>query len=203
MAHEKRAEHFPYLRARLGDVPFFVDKGKPGDAENLGIWKNCRRSWLAYDRDADWHFVLQDDSIVCEHFRDRLEKLLEKIGNQDFIISLYAGARYLSKAQAAVRNGLDYIVDNNILNENALGMRTKHIEEMVQYCDDRGQDSDRNIKGYMRKNKVLTFVPMPSLIQHRDGPSLYRVLYHSMYEDNIRQAVWYIDDPKPESLQVV
>ena len=38
MGHEDREEFFPYLKEKLGDVPFFIDKGKPGDQDNLGMW---------------------------------------------------------------------------------------------------------------------------------------------------------------------
>lgn len=198
MAHEKRADWFPYLREKLGDVPFLVDRGRPGDAENLGLWGNCRRAWLAYDRGAEWHFVLQEDSILCADFRNQLTNLLENVREQDVVLSLYAGSRYRTLVEAAMRNGDPCVIGNSIYNENALGMRTKHIEAMVDFCDRRNAETDRYIQGYARSNGLKIYTPVPSLINHRPDPSLYRNLYNEVYEDSVRQAVWFIDDPRPE-----
>lgn len=197
MAHDEREEFFPYLRDRLGDVPFFIDTGRPGDPKNLGVWGNCRRSWLAYDPKAEWHFVIQDDSILCRDFHERIENLLARLGDQDFVISLYAGARYQNKAAAAIRLKRPYIIGNTILNENALGMRTKHIRDMVEYCDSRGAETDRYIQSFARRRSLLIYAPIPSPVDHRIIPSLYRKLYDRAYPDSPRSAVWFADDKCP------
>lgn len=201
MAHEERAEWFPYLREMLGDVPFSIDKGKPGDAENLGIWGNCKRSWLMGDPESEWTFILQDDSIICENFYEKLNAVLDKIGEQDFALSLYAGERYRAKVAAAVRLKHPYIIGNNILNENALGMRTRHVADMVKYCDLRQATTDRYIQAFCRRRNLLIYSPLPSLVDHRATPSLYRRLYKKVYPDLIRSAVWFADN-EPPSLEL-
>lgn len=198
MCHEARAGWFPYLKEKLGDVPFLIDKGTPGDSENLGVWGNCKRSWLVYDPEAEWHFVLQDDSVICSDFFKRIDALLDTIGEQDFIISLYAGGRYRNKIANAIRRGCPYVIGNSILNENALGMRTKYVKEMVEYCDSRDAVSDRYIQTYGRRRGLLIYSPLPSLINHRPDPSLYRALYKRAYPDQARTAVWFADDAKPK-----
>lgn len=198
MCHEKRAEWFPYLEEKLGNVPFLVDKGGPGDPENLGVWGNCKRSWLAFDPEAEWHFVLQDDSIICQDFYEHLNAVLDTIGEQDFIVSLYAGGRYRNKIANAIRRKCPHIIENMILNENALGMRTKHIQEMVDYCDSRDAVSDRYIQSYGRRRGLLVYSPIPSLIDHRPEPSLYRELYKKAYPDSVRSAVWFADNKAPD-----
>lgn len=198
MAHEARSEWFSYLREKLGDVPFSIDRGKPGDAENLGIWGNCKRSWLMGDPDSEWTFILQDDSLICQDFYKKLDAVLDTIGEQDFIVSLYAGGRYRNKVASAIRRNCPHVIGNAILNENALGMRTKHIEEMVEYCDSRDATTDRYIQTYGRRRGLLVYSTVPSLIDHRPDPSLYRRLYNKAIPDSVRTAVWFADSPAPE-----
>ena len=194
MGHESREEFFPYLKEKLGDVPFFIDKGKPGDQDNLGMWGNCRRAWLAFDPTAEWHFVLQEDSIICQDFHTKLKEVLEKIGKQDFVISLYTGDRAKEKIKKAVRRNEDHLILYNILNENALGMRTKHILQMVAYCDFRNASNDKFIQTFARRNNLPTYHPLPSLIDHRATTSLYRTLYKQPNPEIERRAVWFSDN---------
>lgn len=201
MAHEERAEWFPSLRDVLGEVPFFIDSGGPGDPGNLGVWGNCRRAWLSYDPEAEWHLVLQDDSILCGDFLRKLAGVLTSLGEQDFALSLYAGERYRAKVAAAVRLKRPYIIGNNILNENALGMRTRHVADMVKYCDLRQATTDRYIQAFCRRRNLLIYSPLPSLVDHRAAPSLYRRLYKKVYPDLIRSAVWFADN-EPPSLEL-
>ena len=91
-----------------------------------------------------------------------------------------------------------YLIENVILNENALGMRTKYIKEMVDYCDSRDAVSDRYIQTYGRRRGLLVYSPVPSLIDHRPDPSLYRSLYKKAYPDSVRSAVWFADNEAPE-----
>lgn len=198
MAHEDRSKWFEYLKEKLGDVTFCIDKGKPGDPENLGIWGNCKRSWLAYDPQAEWHIVLQDDSLICQDFYKKLDEVFEKIGERDYIVAFYAGGRYRNKIANALRRGHDYLIESVILNENALCMRTKHIQAMVDYCDMREANSDRFIQTFARKNQLLVYSPLPSLIDHRPDPSLYRRLYRKSYHDSIRSAIWFADNKRPK-----
>jgi hypothetical protein len=203
MAHEERKEWIPGMIGILGDVPVLMDRGRPGDAENLGLWANCRRSWLAFDPEAEWHFVLQDDSILPRDFHKRLDRILDRIGAQDFVISLYAGERYRARVMTALNAGRPYVIGNEILNENALGMRTKHIAQMVAYCDSRGADSDRYIQTYARKKGLPIYAPLPSIVNHRVAPSLYRRLYEKAYPDSVRQAVWFAGENPPVNRGII
>lgn len=124
MACKEREDNVPYFIEKLGEVPISIDYGEKG------IWNNCKDSWLLH-QNKDWHIVLQDDSIIPPDFNKHIENLIKKVGDQDYIISLYAGARLKNKIRMALNSGKDFVTHYSILNENALMMRTKHINQIV------------------------------------------------------------------------
>lgn len=190
MACKEREDNVPYFIEKLGEVPISIDYGEKG------IWNNCKDSWLLH-QNKDWHIVLQDDSIIPPDFNKHIEDLIRKIGDQDYIISLYVGARLKNKIRVALNMGKDFVTHYSILNENALMMRTKHINQMINYCDSRKATTDRYIQTFARKKGLLVYYPVPSLIQHRADGSVYRKKYNKPLPDSVRQAVWYIEDSKP------
>lgn len=190
MGHEDRSGFFSYLKEKLSGAFLFVDKGKPGDEENLGIWGNARRSWLAYDKNAEWHFVIQDDSILTEKFHEKLTKLLTNL-KEDYVVALYAGENARRIIRIAKKRGKNHFIDGRIFNENALGMRTKHIEEMVAYCDAKNTKLDLEIEQWAKSKRLPIYYPLPSLVDHREDKSIYRYQVNHPGKDRIRKAVWF------------
>lgn len=191
MACRQREKYFEYLKEKLGDIPFSIDEVKGQDG-HVGVWENCKRAWRMR-RDSEWTLILQDDSIICEHFYERVEKVLEEIGERDYIISFYAGDRLKKKIEFAQKKKLDYVLYNSIMNENALCMRTKHIEEMIRYCDTRDATTDRFIQTFARRKGLLIYYTIPSLIDHRSDKSIYRDVFEKPLPDSIRHAVIFAD----------
>src|SRR5690606_1475387 len=83
MAHPKRAQYFDYLKQKLGDVPFLIDHNSEG------IWFNAKRAWLAFDPEAEYHAVIQDDMIIGKNFYENAEKYL----TEDCVYNFYMGKR--------------------------------------------------------------------------------------------------------------
>lgn len=193
MAYHTRSHYIPYLQKKLGgNIPVAMDNGEKG------LWKNCKDAWLMYDPTADWHLVLQDDSIVCDDFIKRSKELLNQVGYQNYIISFYAGVRMKSHLDKAISNGHNKVAHFKITNENALCMRTKYIQRMVNYCDNRNAKTDKYIQSWARRNGIRILYPIPSLIDHRSDTSIYRTKYNKPNPDNIRHAVYYVDRYKDE-----
>ena len=65
MMHPSREKYKDYLKSKLGDVPFSIDEG-------IGLRANSKRTWLMYDKTADFHIVVQDDALVCGNFREKV-----------------------------------------------------------------------------------------------------------------------------------
>lgn len=174
MAHPSREKYFPYLKARLGDAPFSVDR------ENKGLWANCRRAWLLHNPEALFHTVIQDDAIVCDDFQVRAEKAINDasrvMGSNPFAISFYYGNRkdFADEARLGLKQG--YVVRERPGWGVAICMPTAVIPDLVRECDtfDEPQDDER-ISRFLHNHKMDIYFPMPSLIDHRtsdETPSL-------------------------------
>ncbi len=174
MAHPSREKYFPYLKERLGDVPFSVDR------ENKGLWANCRRAWSHYNPEALFHTVIQDDAIVCDDFQARAEKVISDTssvaGNSPFAISFYHGnnVKFADRARLGLKQG--YTVSDSPHWGIALCLPTAVIHDMVQECDTftEPQDDER-ISRFLHNRNMKVYFPMPSLIDHRtndETPSL-------------------------------
>jgi hypothetical protein len=188
MAFHTRDHYIPYLKEKLGDVPVAMDDG------TKGVWNNCKEAWLNYDPEAEWHTVLQDDSIVCNDFQKRAEQILTELNDRDYIVAFYAGNRLKKQINTAVYKGINHVIHHSIVNENALCMRTKHIEQMVKYCEMRGATTDRYIQGFAKRKALPIYSPLPSLIDHRSDRSVYREIYKKPLADSVRHAVWFADN---------
>ena len=59
MAHTSRVKYFPYLKSRMEGAQWSIDKKN-------SLLENSKASWSMHDPEADFHVVVQDDSIVCD-----------------------------------------------------------------------------------------------------------------------------------------
>lgn len=167
MAHPSREEFFPYLRQMLGnDIPFAIDH------DSKGVWPNCRNAWLLHDPTAEWHVVIQDDAIVCEQFQRRAEEVIERSGGTH-AINFYFGRRGNQTEQAARELERGFAMRVAPTWGVAICMPTAWIPEMIEYCDQLSHPADDYRIGRFLKHKgIMTYFPMPSLVDHRAGKSL-------------------------------
>src|SRR5690606_5759806 len=84
MAHPDRAGFVDELCGRLDRDPTVV-WDEIGD-----VWHTGRRAMLAYDPDADYHLVIQDDAVVCRDLVAGVEKALEYVERRR-TLNLYMG----------------------------------------------------------------------------------------------------------------
>jgi hypothetical protein len=187
MAFHTREPFFEYLKSRLGeDIPFSVDDG------SMGIWNNCKASWLLHDPKAEYHIVIQDDAIICDNFIDRASEIIKrKEKDGDFIFSFYAGQMMGAKITAARNRKKDCVISGMIFNEVALCMKTKHISDMIKWCDERRAETDQDIWRWAHLRRVKILYPLPSLIDHRSGDSIFREKYNKPKQIKERKAFWY------------
>lgn len=164
MAHPARAKFFPYLREKLGDVPFSIDGG-------WGLWENCKRAWRLYDQSAEYHIVVQDDMIIGRGFVERAETLMTK----DFVYNFYMGKRprFATAVEKAMREKAGFIILTDLSHEACWGIKTSRIEEMLEYCDRQKPKNDRVLNSYIVSHKIPVLFPIPSFVDHRSEPSLH------------------------------
>lgn len=193
-AHEKRSEWFSYLKERLGDVPFAIDRGAKGSPENIGVWENCKRAWLSHDPTSDYHLVVQDDAIVCQNFYERAIGFLEKYHSQNEtrIFNFYFGnkASLREKGKNALKVG--FIVKNTPSWGVGICLPTRLIPDMIKTCDTyKNPQDDVRIGKWIVKNNYPIYFPVPCFLDHRTGVK-------SLVGDPgiNRHAMYFIDNPE-------
>jgi hypothetical protein len=82
-------------------------------------------------------------------------------------------------------------MDRKLYNEVALCMKTELVEDMIQFCDERGARDDRKIEVWAKTRKLLFYYCLPSLVDHKPVESIYR--QSKDLKDERRQAVWFAD----------
>lgn len=180
MAHPKRQKWAKELSHKL-KAPIVYDTKN-------NLWDTCRRAWLSIDRNAEYGLVLQDDAIVCDNFIKKAEKYLN---GSDYIFSFFAGKLLASRINKAIREDKNYVIAGMIFNEVALCMKTKHIEKMVEFCDSRNAQNDQEITKWARLSNIDIFYTVPSLVDHRDGESIYRKNFNKPEPNQSRPAYYF------------
>lgn len=167
MAHPSREKFFPYLKEKLGDVPFSIDH------ESKGVWPNCRNSWMLHDPDAIFHLVVQDDAIICDKFIERATEVIYEAFHRmnagaEFAVNFYYGRRgnLTEQSKKALEKG--WTTRNSPTWGVAICLPVHHIKPMLEYAErfSYPQD-DARIAAYLKHENIHTYFPMPSLIDHR------------------------------------
>lgn len=160
MAHHSRSA---YLKDLLWQLP--QDKTTASiDQGTLGVWENAKRSWSKVDPKSDYGIVIQDDAILCDGFTKKAEQFLTEHDGQ--IISFYYG----NETKWVKPNYFDAPLFHAV----ALAIPTKLIPEMIAYCDTRHEvfGDDMKIKRWLISKNLTCRYSNPSLVQHRDIPSI-------------------------------
>ena len=162
MAHPRRAQMVEELQQEFPDVPV------AWDTDN-NVWHTCREAWRLHDPTAKWHIVLQDDVIVAKDFVEKATSILNSL-ERECAVCFFVG----DKAQ---RHGGQSFYARKIYNEVAICLPTHRIQPMIALCDAIGSSTDRDIERYCKRSRLPVYYPIPSIVEHRDSPSLYREIY--------------------------
>lgn len=168
MAHPSRAEFFPYLREKLGDIPFAIDE------EGKGVWANRKKALALRDPKADFHLIVQDDAIICDDFLKKAKDVLDGVGKGGMIaVSFYYGRQKLKQKEALRGLHHGYVLNDWLTWGLAVCLPTKIIPGMIEFCDKmKMPQDDHRIARFLKLNNIKVYYPIPSLINHRIGKSL-------------------------------
>jgi hypothetical protein len=176
MAHRKREAFIPELLASL-DRPAEVVWDQRDDR-----WDTGRRSMLAHrnDPEATHWLVVQDDAIVCRDLVAGIESALAHVPSRT-PLCLYVGKltpfapMVTALAAQATQDGVSWLSMDSMHWGVGIVMPVELIGPMVQWGDTGGQsipNYDKRISRWLGGQGVQTFYPWPSLVDHRDSPSL-------------------------------
>lgn len=174
MAHRKRADFVPDLLGRLGVGGDRVVWDRRNDR-----WDTGRRAMAHHDPDATHHLVVQDDAVVCDDLIAGVERALGHIPtSRPAPMCLYVGrlTPYRTQVQRLVNGAADasWLTMAGLHWGVGIVMPVELIEPMVAWGDRNGQiaNYDKRISRWLAGRGIRTWYPWPSLVDHRDSPSL-------------------------------
>lgn len=181
MAHPHRTELAEELQSSLDrPVEIIYDTNPVPSADPLQRWETGRRCWEAIDPGSDWGIVIQDDAIACDDLLAGLEIALDQVGKEG-LVSAYAGTGrpdqyHIKKAlRHAKEKGHAWMATRSLGWGVGIVAPTGTIPAMVKWCTQHGKKMPYDMRVGVYYRDVLkwrTWYTMPSLLDHRDGPSL-------------------------------
>lgn len=187
MAHPSRAELVEGLRKRLRRPLIDVEWDVDGDE-----WDTARRALLARDPDADYHLVIQDDALPCADLLAGTVRALAAVPD-GAVLSLYSGASARKGTIGrAIRGEAEtlapFVVASRLWWGVAVCYPTRLIDDLVAGAARIAvREYDRRVSSWLRRKGVPVVYTCPSLVDHRDVPSL---LHHDR-PDGPRRAAWF------------
>jgi hypothetical protein len=175
MAHPERAAWVDELRAELGPVPVAWARPPWATVRDRGpVWRTCREAMLLH-ADAPYHCVLQDDTVLGADFRARLECMVEA---GEYIYCLFWRPHHGYPMEATIARRLERVGHFTKLGGSMFGVGmvypTRYIADIVAFGDRQGRAADdMRVRGWAIANQVETYVPLPSLVDHRGDRSLH------------------------------
>ncbi|WP_159795675.1 hypothetical protein [Puerhibacterium puerhi] len=170
MAHPRREAQAKELAWTVGADRIVWDEGR---GEN----DTGDRAWGAIDRRADWGLVLQDDAIAPMDLRYRFADGIATAPRT--CIGLYVGTSYPmphshidSAVRAAETIGASWLETVSLLWGVGVAMPTEHVDPMLAFVEHSALPYDRRLGRYFRDAGLPIRYTFPSLVDHRDGPTL-------------------------------
>jgi hypothetical protein len=188
MAHPKRWAFVEELKEKLHD-PYVVWDDGSNDR-----WSTGRRAMLSYNEEATHQLVIQDDALVCSDLVAGLERALEHVP-EGSPVCLYVGRvrpsyeRMKVAAKECARVKASWLVMDGINWGVGVCVPTSCIEEMVQESDKvQVSNYDSRMSGYFTRRNIPVYYTWPSLVDHRDSPSLVEG------RGGKRHAFWFVGE---------
>jgi len=176
MAHPKRAHLVEPLVDRLGLTGDDVAWDRRGER-----WDTGRRAWEMHDPRADWHMVIQEDSIVVRDLIPGLKKALDHVPKECNVCPFVGTRRPAQRTvqrliSLAERQRASWIEFPSLFWGLAIIAPTPVIPRMLAFGDSitAYPNYDKRIGQYfVQKLHWPTYCTWPNLIDHRDDePSL-------------------------------
>jgi hypothetical protein len=172
MADPRRAAMVEELLGWL-DRPAEVVWDRKGDR-----WDTGRRAWQAIDRTTSHGLVVQDDAIPCRDLVAGIEQALQHVPDGS-PLCLYVGKvrPYRELVQGLVNAagpGTSWLAMGQLHWGVGVVMPTRYIDEMLAWVDRYGEveNYDTRISRWFQQRNLTVYCPWPSLVDHRDAPSL-------------------------------
>lgn len=138
------------------------------------IWETAKRAWLAYDKDATHHLVLQDDITACKNFLPALPHILKNMPD-DACFSFCDNIKYMKEAYD---NSHRWLLSNKVTHAQGLAIPTSIIHDWIDWSDwhvrEEYYHDDGRLEMFLIKHKIYIYHTIPSLLHHKDEGSVKR-----------------------------
>lgn len=173
MAHPARAPFVATLKESL-DVP--ASEVRVAWDTKSDRWDTGTRALKSYKKGATHHLVLQDDAIVCQDLVAGLDRLLEVVP-PGCPMCLYTGTyrKFIHTMNVEyMTEPFSWMVTPGILWGVGILVPTSDISDIISFGRDRPEPNyDMRVSRYYELvKKCGVWAPIPTLVDHRDSPSL-------------------------------
>lgn len=197
-AHPSRIKMANDLRDKVSADFLCVDNESKGEQ-----WNHQMVLKVLLETNADWVVILEDDSIPCRKFREKLEKYLS--GALYGVVSLYLGtgrwageetdtqkANIKKKIEYADANDLEWIGSNKLWHAVGIALPRRYAECILAYLNSVPTlPTDIAISLWAQKNRVSVFYTHPSLVDHRDCTRIV-----STFDKPVKRVAWAFEDER-------
>lgn len=185
-AHPKRKDFIPYLKSRLGNVPVIWDKKND-------VWDTRVRCMEDHiKKGAKWALTIQDDALLPKDFLKKVDAFISKQKvprDRKYAINFYFSSQSDSLVLRMKRRG--YFKALGMRGGVAICLPTEMLPAIIEMWkgkEELSRHDDSRIGKYLRSRRLKTYYPVPSMVQHRDSPSL---IYKPGEMPEVRQAIVY------------
>lgn len=175
--HPSRYEQAQVLIRQLGlnhPIKLIVD------VQSEGIWKTAKRAWLSYDKNVDYHMVIQDDILICEDFLALTPWILNHVPRGS-TVSFCDNLPEMERLKERKIN-TSWLRVNKVTHAQCLIQPISQIKEWIDWCDyyvrEEYYHDDGRLSIWLQKHNMYCWHTMPSLVEHDDKGSVRRRLTH-------------------------
>lgn len=176
IAHPKRKDYVAELREQL-DAPVVWDTRN-------SMWDTSSRAILSYDPTADYHLIVDDDAIPAPDLIAGCERMVEYLPFPT-LVGLFVGEDHRLPGLLEGHKGqggdfklkdVSFLRLGGVLNWGvATLIPVDWIPDLIDYCATlRFPEVDRRMGTFANAMRYQTLYTWPSLVDHREGPSLRR-----------------------------
>lgn len=194
VAHPSRLVQASIMGEQIFAEAIVVDDKHYGcEVNHLRAWE-----WLA-GGNCPWSVVIEDDAVPIDRFRHQLHAVLQAAPTP--IVSLYLGRQRPPHWQHRIAEaiGRAKLTDACFLEATALlhgvgyAIRSALLPDLLAELPSRITDTpiDEAITAWARERDHLISYTWPSLLDHRDGPSL--AAHHDGQPRRTGRTAWYAD----------
>lgn len=171
MAHTERVPFVLELQEQVD--PDFIS----WDDGSRGEWANGESLWrMLAEEPTVWSVVLQDDALPIPNFRHHLTEAL--IHAPATAIGLYVGTcrprgiQVIDAIEEAEKEGSAWLEADTLLWGVGVALPTAQIPELIEWCSRAELPYDARIGAWFKRRGLPVRYTWPSLVDHRDAPSV-------------------------------